>query len=179
MSGFDYQEWVAEAMVAVARRAVNQVAEKGLPEGHGLYITFDTHAPGVHLPDSLRERYPEQMTVVLEHQFWELATDDEGFDVVLAFGGQRQSLRIAWPAIRGFADPAADFGFESVLTDGTLETGGDASTAATESSTSPAVVSIEERSAPTGEEAADDNEPKPAGKPEGKVVPFLRPTEEE
>ena len=94
------------------------VAEQGLPGRHHLYITFRTDHPGVVIDDGLRARYPSEMTVVLQHEFWGLEVGDERFGVTLSFGGQAQRLEIPFEAIRVFADPSVEFGLQFTVPDG-------------------------------------------------------------
>ena len=98
--------------------ALAVVAEQGLPGRHHLYITFRTDHPGVVLDDGLRARYPSEMTVVLQHEFWGLEVDDHRFAVTLSFGGQSQRLEIPFEAIRVFADPSVEFGLQFTVAEG-------------------------------------------------------------
>lgn len=92
----------------VVRRVLADVAEQGLPGEHHFYIGFRTGHPGVVMPRSLRDLYPEEMSLILQHQFWNLAVNDDGFAVELTFGGRRQRLEIPFAALTMFADPAAE-----------------------------------------------------------------------
>ena len=118
-----YDKWVEEALCHVIRRALAQVAEDGLPEPHHFFITFLTDAPGVVMPSSLRARYPETITVVLQHQFWSLAVDDDAFEVTLAFQGVNTPLRVPFDAITAFADPGVNFGLQLKATEAEAEDG--------------------------------------------------------
>ena len=113
VSVLDYEAWVVDALLSVVPRALRVVAEEGLPEGHALYVSFDTRHPDVELDPSLADNHPDLMTIVLEHQFWDLVVDDEGFSVVLAFGGERRPVYAPWAAVRAFADPPAEFAFDT------------------------------------------------------------------
>lgn len=106
----DYPRWIAEALRAVARRALDHAAREGLPGDHRLYVSFRTGEPGVVLAPDLRELHPGEMTVILQNQFWDLEVDEDGFSVTLAFGGSRQHLSVPWGAVTAFADPAAELG---------------------------------------------------------------------
>lgn len=108
--GFDYPHMMREALREVARQALEQVAESGLPGAHHFYLSFRTDRPGVEIPASLRERYREEMTVVLQHQWWDLEVDREAFSVGLTFGGSPQRIRVPFSALTAFIDPAAEFG---------------------------------------------------------------------
>jgi hypothetical protein len=105
----DYQRFVEDALRDAVRRLLAEVAEQGLPGEHYLYIGFDTGHPGVVMPRSLRDLYPREMTLVLQHQFWNLEVDAGGFAVELSFSGSRQRLAIPFAALTIFADPSAEF----------------------------------------------------------------------
>jgi hypothetical protein len=93
-------------------RALGHVAEQGLPGEHHFYITFRTDAPGVAIPARLRAQYPQEMTIVLQHQFWDLRIDEAGlsFDVSLSFSGVPSPLHIPFAAVTAFADPHVQYG---------------------------------------------------------------------
>jgi hypothetical protein len=105
-----YDRMVEEALRGVVRRALVEVSERGLPGGHHFYITFDTTEPGVHMSDVLKERYPTEMTVVLQYQFWGLEVEDAAFAVTLSFNDRHERIRVPFEAITAFADPAVKFG---------------------------------------------------------------------
>ncbi len=106
----DYPAILQEALRDAVRRVLEQVAEHGLPGDHHFYIGFSTDFPGVEVPRSLREQYPEEVTIILQHQFWGLEVTAEAFSVLLSFGGSRQRLTVPFAALTAFADPSADFG---------------------------------------------------------------------
>ena len=108
--GIDYGRLVREALRGVPRQALRMAASEGIPGGHALYLTFRTTHPGVALSPGLHARYPEQMTVVLEHQFWDLAVGEDAFSVTLRFGGAPERLHVPFAALVAFADPPAEFG---------------------------------------------------------------------
>ena len=110
--GFRYERMVEEALRGVVREALSQVAEDGLPGEHHFYITFRTDHPGVEVPDHLRKRYPGEMTIVLEHQFWDLKTGDNGFEVTLSFSNVPSQLVVPFKAVTAFADPSVRFGLQ-------------------------------------------------------------------
>jgi hypothetical protein len=93
----------------VVKAALKRVAKDGLPGNHHFYISFRTDAEGVEISPALRAQYPEEMTIVLQHQFWGLTVDDEGFSVGLSFNQVPQSLRIPFNALTLFHDPAVQF----------------------------------------------------------------------
>ena len=109
-----YDEIVQEALRAVVGRVLGEVESGGgtLPGNHHFYITFKTGAPGVHIPQHLRDRFPDEMTIVLQNKFWELAVDDDGFQVGLSFNQIPAKLQIPFAAITAFVDPAVDFGLQ-------------------------------------------------------------------
>ena len=109
-----YDEIVQEALRAVVGRVLGQVEMQGgvLPGEHHFYITFKTGAPGVTIRDDLRERFPDEMTIVLQNKFWDLSVDDQGFSVGLSFNQRPANLRIPFAAITAFVDPAVDFGLQ-------------------------------------------------------------------
>ena len=115
-----YDEIVQEALRAVVGRVLGSVERTGsLPGNHHFYITFKTAAPGVQIPQHLRERFPDEMTIVLQNKFWDLAVDDHGFQVGLSFNQIPAKLMIPFAAITAFVDPAVDFGlqFQAAVTD--------------------------------------------------------------
>jgi len=107
-----YDRWIEEALRGVIRRALDYVAEHGLPGEHHYYITFRTDADGVEAAPRLLEQHPDEMTIVLQHQFWDLGVDDEAFEVTLKFLGRRERLRVPLSAITAFADPSVNFGLQ-------------------------------------------------------------------
>ncbi|HEU4959920.1 MAG TPA: ClpXP protease specificity-enhancing factor SspB [Sphingomonas sp.] len=104
-----YDEIVQEALRAVVGRVLGSVAEGGLPGDHHFYITFKTQAPGVDIPQRLIERFPDEMTIVLQNRFWDLVVDEERFSVGLSFNQVPSKLLIPYAAITGFHDPAVNF----------------------------------------------------------------------
>ena len=116
-----YDEIVQEALRAVVGRVLGQVAAGGgmLPGMHHFYITFKTGAPGVDIPQRLRERFPDEMTIVLQNKFWDLKVEDDRFSVGLSFNQIPSMLLIPFSAITAFVDPAVDFGlqFQAVVDD--------------------------------------------------------------
>lgn len=107
-----YNEMVEHAMRSVVRKALDRAAKGGLPGNHHFYITFRTDHPDVMIPPRLAEQYSDEMTIVLQHQFWGLQPDDEGFDVELSFNRQHEHLRIPYAALITFADPSVNFGLQ-------------------------------------------------------------------
>jgi hypothetical protein len=118
-----YDEIVQEALRAVVGRVLGAVERGGgtLPGNHHFYITFKTGAPGVNIPSHLRERFPDEMTIVLQNKFWDLAVSDEGFQVGLSFNQIPAKLQIPFAAITAFVDPAVDFGLQFQAAVGDIE----------------------------------------------------------
>ncbi|MCP4658868.1 MAG: hypothetical protein GY856_25940 [bacterium] len=106
----DYHQLVQEALRGIVRRILEIVAEQGLPGGHHFYITFRTQAPGVVLPPQLAARYPEEMTIVVQHQFRDLLIGDDEFSIGLSFAGVWEELTVSFSALSAFVDPTAEFG---------------------------------------------------------------------
>ena len=109
-----YDEIVQEALRAVVGRVLGQVEAGGgeLPGAHHFYITFKTHAPGVSIPAHLKERFPDEMTIVLQNKFWELSVAEDHFSVGLSFNSVPAKLVVPFHAITAFVDPAVDFGLQ-------------------------------------------------------------------
>src|ERR671910_1877034 len=105
-----YDEIVQEALRDVVGRVLGEVERTGaLPGGHHFYITFKTRMPGVAIPKHLAERFPDEMTIVIQHRFWDLKVEDDGFSVGLSFGGVPSTLRVPFAAVTQFHDPAVEF----------------------------------------------------------------------
>jgi uncharacterized protein len=112
-----YDLLAQEALRGVVRTVLTDVAKKGLPGEHHFKITFSTTAPGVQLSERMSERYPQEMTIVLQYQFWDLTVTEESFEVGLSFGGVPERIVIPFDAITAFFDPSAQFGFQFELLD--------------------------------------------------------------
>ncbi|WP_171129371.1 MULTISPECIES: SspB family protein [unclassified Ruegeria] len=111
----DYGNLMHTAMRGLIKQVLSDVSNTGLPGAHHFFITFDTRQPGVELADWLRERYPDEMTIVMQHWFENLTVGDEGFSITLNFGDAPEVLYIPYLAIKTFVDPSVEFGlrFES------------------------------------------------------------------
>ena len=109
-----YDEIVQEALRAVVGRVLGQIEATGgaLPGHHHFYITFKTGAPGVDIPAQLRERFPDEMTIVLQNKFWDLSVGESSFTVGLSFNQIPSTLVVPFSAITAFVDPAVDFGLQ-------------------------------------------------------------------
>ena len=108
----DYQSLVERAMKGVVREALLKVGKDGLPGDHHLYITFRTQDEGVEITDRLKSQYPEEMTIVLQYQFWGLEISEDAFEITLSFSGTNERLYIPFDAVVGFADPSVNFGLQ-------------------------------------------------------------------
>ena len=106
----DYQTMTHNAMMSIVRDALESVAQNGLPGEHHFYITFAPQHPSVGMPDELRVRQGDEMTIVLQHQFENLTVSDRAFEVDLAFDGTEQTLRIPFATVLAFFDPSVEFG---------------------------------------------------------------------
>ena len=114
-SRIDYGRLVEGALRTVVRDVLEHLAKEGVSSPHHFYITFRTGHPGVSLPPFLLDRYPVDMTVVLQHQFWDLEVDEDGFAVTLSFNDQLHRLQVPFAAIKVFADPGVEFGLQFTL----------------------------------------------------------------
>lgn len=107
-----YDEIVQEALRAVVSRVLGDVAMGGLPGGHHFYITFKTRAPGVSIPQRLIERFPDEMTIVIQNKYWDLKVSDDGFEIGLTFSQIPAHLMVPFGAITAFVDPAVNFALQ-------------------------------------------------------------------
>lgn len=112
-----YDDIVQDALRAVVRRVLGTVVADGLPGGHHFYITFKTRSAGVDIPQHLIERFPDEMTIVLENRFWDLEVGEQGFSVGLSFNQVASTLRVPFAAITAFVDPAVDFALQFQVAD--------------------------------------------------------------
>ena len=109
---FHYDTLVDDALRSVVKRVLVQVAEKGLPGSHHFYISFRSTDPGVEIPDYLRAKYPEEMTIVLQHQYWDLILTEEFFEVTVSFNKQQERIKVPYAALSAFVDPSVRFGLQ-------------------------------------------------------------------
>jgi len=112
MDGIDYPRLLREATSGMVRDLLTRVASEGLPGEHHFYLSFNTRDPGVELTPALASRFPETMTVVIQHQWADLVVDEEGFAVTLRFGGIWERLRVPFTALTSFLDPSVPFGLD-------------------------------------------------------------------
>lgn len=151
-----YDLLAQRALRGVVRSVLVDAAKNGLPGEHHFYIAFDTQAPGVQLSARMREQYPQEMTIILQHQFWDLNVSNDGFEVGLSFGGIPERLAVPFEAIKGFFDPSVQFGLQF-----------EAQTEATPQTTKPATVGNADNSAATAVKR---------DKPVAVAVPSAEPT---
>jgi hypothetical protein len=118
-----YDLMVQDALLGVVRKVLADTARDGLLGDHHFFVTFRTGLPGVRLSARMREAYPEEMTVVLQHQFWDLAVNEHGFQVGLSFKGTAELLVIPFDSITGFFDPSVQFGLKFEIQDMRPEAG--------------------------------------------------------
>ena len=107
-----YDILAQDALRGVLRKVLSEVAKTGLPGEHHFYITFDTRVAGVRVSSSLKARFPEELTIVLQHQFWDFKVTDKAFEVSLSFNNVPEHLRIPFAAIKSFFDPSVHFGLQ-------------------------------------------------------------------
>lgn len=136
-----YDVLARDALRGVLRRVLTDAAEHGLPGEHHFFITFISKAEGVKLSPRLLAQYPEEMTVILQHQFWDLVVTEDRFEVGLSFNGIPERLVVPFSAIKSFFDPSVQFGLQFEPTETVAETPASTSAAAT---TAPAIASVPE-----------------------------------
>jgi hypothetical protein len=131
-----YDLLAQDALRGVVKKVLADVGARGLPGEHHFFISFDTRAEGVKISDRLRGKYPEELTIVLQHQFWDLVVSDDKFEVGVSFNGIPERLTVPFAAIKGFFDPSVQFGlqFELVTEAKPLEKDAAQDTAATAAS---------------------------------------------
>lgn len=161
----DYDALVQNALRGVVKEILERTAQDGLPGDHHFYVAFRTRAEGVELADHLRARYPDEMTIVLQHKFWGLKVYDDRFEVGLSFHQNPEHLVIPFDAIVGFVDPSVQFALQFQDHEAEAEAQGEQSDAA---SGDAEVTDITDQLAPAGEDAgapstggADDTSPAP------------------
>ena len=119
-----YDVLAREALRGVLRQVLKDAAENGLPGEHHFYITFLSKADGVKISPRLLAQYPEEMTVILQHQFWDMQVTDDRFEVGLSFGGVSEKLVVPFSAIKSFFDPSVQFGLQFEPSEQTAAAGG-------------------------------------------------------
>ena len=159
-----YDILAQEALRGVVRTVLIDAAKNGLPGEHHFKITFSTAAPGVRLSERMRAQYPEMMTIILQHQFWDLTVRDDAFEVGLSFGGVSEKLTVPFAAVTAFFDPAVQFGFQ-------FESIEEAAADATAAAKAPAQTDALPRpGAPGAATSPEEPPPEPDGNGRGEVV---------
>src|SRR5262245_39605755 len=161
-----YDILTQDALRGVVRTVLEDAARNGLPGQHHFYIAFDTRADGVKLPPRVRTQYPEEMTIVLQHQFWNLTVAEDRFEVGLSFGGVAERLTIPFAAIKSFADPSVQFGvqFEQLVVTA------DAEEPETAAATEPPAAPVQQKQQPSADTPPTPAEPAPAPASDGGQV---------
>jgi hypothetical protein len=163
---FHYDALVDDALRSVVRRVLTQVAEKGLPGSHHFYISFRSNDPGVSLPDYLRAKYPEEMTIVLQHQYWDLILGPDFFQVTVSFNKQQERIRVPFAALSAFVDPSVRFGLQFDRKDKAAAAADKPDKDAPTTASLPAPEKRPPLAAPTSDEGAPAKEPTEGGKPD-------------
>jgi len=174
----DYETLAQAAMRGMVRTVLMRVAKSGLPGEHHFYIAFKTDAPGVILSKRLKEKYPEEMTVVLQHRFWDLIVSDERFEVKLTFDGIPERLGVPFAAIKVFFDPSVPYGLQFEDLDGARTEEAELPATKGQSSAARAVVAAEpDGGSPRGaSQARADKKPRANRRPQPEKV-VERPVE--
>jgi hypothetical protein len=174
----DYEALAQGAMRGIVRTVLERVAQSGLPGEHHFYIAFNTEAPGVVISKRLKQKYPEEMTVVLQHRFWDLTVTEDRFEVKLTFDGIPERLSVPFTAVKVFFDPSVPYGLqfeeseaaETVAQDGAVAQPGEGSEAEQtgKAPVRPALQSAEKKPRavrkPRSDKTADDQAEKPPAK---------------
>lgn len=108
----DYGQLIDDAMHVIVKKVLQRIVKEGLPGKHHFFISFVTSYPGVKLSDALKKKYPDEMTIVLQHQFDELIVSDEHFSVILSFDNVKERISVPFDALVAFADPSVKFGLQ-------------------------------------------------------------------
>ncbi|OPF97694.1 hypothetical protein I8G32_03612 [Rhodopseudomonas palustris] len=157
-----YDVLARDALRGVLRHVLTDVAQHGLPGEHHFFITFQSKGDGVKLSPRLLAQYPEEMTVVLQHQFWDLVVTEDRFEVGLSFGGIPERLVVPFASIKSFFDPSVKFGLQFEAADEVDETG-EADDGTELVTAAPAPVALPTSSATTDSSAPSDDEPPRSG----------------
>ena len=151
-----YDVLTRDALRGVLRRVLSDAAAHGLPGEHHFFITFLSTAEGVKLSPRLLAQYPDEMTIILQHQFWDLVVHDDRFEVGLSFGGIPERLVVPFAAIKSFFDPSVQFGLQFETADAASETMVDAEAPAKNLPASPAPSALAAASPPAASEKAEE-----------------------
>src|SRR3954464_1466019 len=154
-----YDLLARDALRGVLRRILTDAAEHGLPGDHHFFITFQSTAEGVKLSPRLLAQYPEEMTVILQHQFWDLVVTDDRFEVGLSFGGIPERLVVPFDAIKSFFDPSVQFGLQFDPSESSAE----APAANLPGAAAPSALTVPGPAAPSPAPEKDEAPAKPGG----------------
>lgn len=158
---FRYDKWIEAALRGVVRQALRQVADHGFHGSHHFYLTFRTDAPGADIPDHLQAKYPAEMTIVLQHEYWDLVVVEDFFEVSLSFDDVRSRLHIPFEAVIAFSDPAVKFGLQLKVEEIPASAGGEPIRS---------VTPVAQRKAPPKPVAAREEEPAKDDAKRGEVI---------
>jgi uncharacterized protein len=173
-----YDLLAQQALRGVVRTVLADVAKKGLPGEHHFKITFNTTAPGVRLSDRMRAQYPEAMTIILQHQFWDLTVGDDAFEVGLSFGGVPERLMVPFDAIVAFYDPAVQFGFQFEAIDAAADERSDADKLPAKPTDKGTAKGAQKSAAKGTAKGEEKSLPAPAALPAGKRAGLAPPADE-
>lgn len=157
-----YGRLVEAALRTVVREVLGRLERHEVPEPHHFYITFRTGHPGIQMPDFLFARYPREMTIVLQHQYWDLESGEDGFGVTLSFNDKPERLIVPYEAIKVFADPGVEFGLQFTL-ETEDEEGVERQPAATYATNTVQLPTKPRAVTSVDQEGEDDDEPPPDG----------------
>ena len=173
-----YDLLVQEALRGVMQKVLGDAARDGMPGEHHFFITFRTDAPGVRISPRTKERFPEEITIILQHQFWDLSVSEFGFEVGLSFSNVPERLSVPWEAVTGFFDPSVEFGLKFELQDLEPEEG------ANDTDPTPRLSAVPKAEAPRSEALKSetvkplprsDKAPRGAGSEPAEVAPAALP----
>jgi hypothetical protein len=159
-----YDLLVQEALRGVVRKVLVDAAREGLPGEHHFYISFRTDAPGVRVPTRMREKFPEEMTIILQHQFWDLIVGDDKFEVGLSFSNVPEHVVVPYDALTGFFDPSVQFGLKFEVQETIEEGANDTEPAPLAPPAKPAAVKSAQTADKPRSATAEPAEAKPAPK---------------
>lgn len=157
-----YDILAQEALRGVVKKVLTEVGKTGLPGEHHFFISFDTHASGVRISQRLLDQYEDEMTIVLQNQYWDLKVSETGFEVGLSFDGVSEMLTIPYSAIKGFFDPSVQFGlqFEVASTEDDEQENGEAASVTQIGGDEPAPLSSNDEAKDSGKKAKSNKKAK-------------------
>lgn len=171
----DYEALQQDALRGVVRAVLTRVAKSGLPGDHHFYISFDTSAPGVSVSKRLKEKYPKEMTIVLQHRFWDLIVTEERFEVKLSFDSIPERLVVPYAALKVFFDPSVRYGLQFEDVDGLISRQANASNADDDEPPSIAPRSVGKARPRTAKKSKADGEQSPRSNGAGPAAATTKP----